>query len=750
MKNNILRLFCLSLISLFSFACQNEKESLSDPRSNTEIMADTLEYLVSTVDPLKNYYESRLRAQYYLDKMNTSSPREKGKLMYLWFKELINAGENKQAITAISNFVQQLNLDINNMDKNSKLIFELLALSHLRDGELENCQANHTGESCIFPLAENSIHQNRQGSTEAIKIYEKILAKFPDDLYSRWLLNVAYVTLGEYPEKVPSQWLIEGLRPNQEGPIQAFKNVATGMGIDVNELSGSVIADDFDNDGLLDIFISSWEHVHPLRLFRNNGDGTFTERTEMGLDGINGGLNIVSTDYNNDGLLDIFVMRGAWLEESGTFPNSLIKNNGDGTFEDVTYSSGLFSLHPTQAASWADFNNDGWIDVFIANETVDEKKGKHPCELYLNNQNGTFTNIAKQAGIAIEGYFKGCTAGDINNDGWTDLYLSNLDGSNYLFINKGGNTTQVTFENITQSAKVEGPSSSFPTWIWDYNNDGLLDIFVSTYYARHMDKVGIDEAIQMLNIKGDIQYPKLYKNIGNNKFADVTEEVGLNRVMFPMGSNFGDLDNDGFPDFYLGTGAPDLRSVVPNLTFYNHQGARFEDITYSSGMGHIQKGHGVAFADFDNDGDQDIYTVMGGAYPGDFFFNTLFENPNEQNNWVTLKLEGTTSNRAAIGARIKVSTRGEAGEKQDFFAVVNTGGSFGCSSLQQEIGLGNATNIDAIEIIWPNKDRSIQKFANVSINKRYHIIEGSNELSLMNQTAFSFTPSEGHHHHHQH
>ena len=356
MKNNILRLFCLSLIGLFSFACQSDKKTQLETRPGTEIMADTLEYLVKNIDPLKNYYESKLRAQYYLDLMNTANPRQKGKLMYLWLKELINAGENKEAIAAISNFIQQLNLDINNMDKNSKLIFELLALSHLRDGELENCQANHTGESCIFPLAENSIHQNRQGSTEAIKIYEKILAKFPDDLNSRWLLNVAYVTLGEYPEKVPSQWLIEGLKPNQDGPVQAFKNVATGMGLDVNELSGSVIADDFDNDGLLDIFISSWAPAHPLRLFHNNGDGTFTERMELGLDGINGGLNMASADFNNDGFLDIYLMRGAWLGDAGIFPNSLIKNNGDGTFEDVTSGAGLLSLHPTQSASWADFN----------------------------------------------------------------------------------------------------------------------------------------------------------------------------------------------------------------------------------------------------------------------------------------------------------------------------------------------------------------------------------------------------------
>lgn len=377
------------------------------------------------------------------------------------------------------------------------------------------------------------------------------------------MLNVAYITLGEYPGKVPSQWLIGGLESTHGASIPAFRNVATGMGLDVNELSGSVCTDDFDNDGFLDIFISSWAYTHPLRFFHNNGDGTFTERTEqLGLEGINGGLNMVSADYNNDGFLDVYVMRGAWLGDAGIIPNSLIRNNGDGTFEDVTFASGLLSFHPSQAASWADFNNDG------------------------------------------------------------------------------------------------------------------------------------------------------------------------------------------FPDFYLGTGAPDLRSVVPNLTFYNHGGERFEDITYRSGMGHIQKGHGIAFADLDNDGDQDIYTVMGGAYQGDFFYNALFENPNEVNSWVTLKLEGTTSNRAAIGARIKVSDSNASGRQQDYYALVSTGGSFGCSSLQQEMGLGDATTIDRIEITWPNREKSIQYFNNVPINKRYHIREGEKKLSPMNQAVFTFKPEEGHHHHH--
>lgn len=743
----------ISCFMLLLVACQSKDQRPVDQADidGTKLMADTLDYLSQRIDPTKNYYASNLRAQYYEDKMKSATPRQMGQLMYFWLKELLNDGSNKKAIVELNSFINQLNLDVNNMDKNSKLIFELLALAHLRDGELENCQANHTAESCILPLADNSIHQIRAGSMGAIAIYEKILARFPEDLNSRWLLNIAYVTLGEYPDGVPDQWLIEGLQPAEEGPITPFKNVASGMGLDINELSGSVCTDDFNNDGLLDIFISSWAPDHPLRVFWNKGDGTFEENPGgIGLEGINGGLNLVHADYNNDGFLDVFVMRGAWLGNSGQQPNSLIRNNGDGTFDDVTYEAGVLSFHPTQSASWADFNKDGWIDLFVANETEGDKNGQHPCELFINNQDGTFTEIAKQANIAIEGYFKGCTTGDINGDGFPDVYLSNLNGTNSLLLNTGELGAKVAFKDITTQAKVSEPFHGFPTWMWDYDNDGLLDIFASSYDSRHMNKVGFDEAIQMLGGSEDVRYPRLYKNNGDNTFSDVTKSVGLNRVMFPMGSNFGDLDNDGFLDFYLGTGAPDLRSVVPNLTFYNHRGERFEDITYASGMGHIQKGHGVAFADLDNDGDQDIYTVMGGAYPGDFFYNTLFENSNENNNWITLKLVGEQSNRMAIGARIKVTTLGADGNAQHFFATVGSGGSFGNSSLQQELGLGGATKIERIEVTWPNSENTTQVFTEVPINQRYELKEGVAELVVMESPSFDFKGMMDHNHHHNH
>ena len=219
---------------------------------------------------------------------------------------------------------------------------------------------------------------------------------------------------------------------------------------------------------------------------------------------------------------------------------------------------------------------------------------------------------------------------------------------------------------------------------WDYNNDGDLDIFVAGYGTRIADV-----AADYLGIPNEGAKPRLYRNDGFGNFTDVTKETGIYRVHLAMGANFGDLDNDGFNDFYLGTGAPLFDAVTPNVMYKNSRGNKFIDVTFAGGFGHLQKGHGVAFGDLDRDGDQDIFLQIGGFFPGDGFSNALYENPGHGNNWITIKLIGTQSNTAAIGAKIKILIKDPMGNRP-IYATVNSGGSFGSSSLQQEIRLANA------------------------------------------------------------
>ena len=189
-----------------------------------------------------------------------------------------------------------------------------------------------------------------------------------------------------------------------------------------------------------------------------------------------GGLNLIPGDYDNDGDLDILVLRGAWVGKAGQHPNSLLRNDGQGRFEDVTFEAGLGEVHyPTQTAAWADYDNDGDLDLYVGNETSPEFTS--PCQLFCNNGDGTFTDIAARAGVTQGGYAKGVAWGDYDGDRFPDLYVSNLLGPNRLYRNNRNGT----FTNLASQLSVTQPLRSFPVWFWDFDNDGTLDLFVASY-----------------------------------------------------------------------------------------------------------------------------------------------------------------------------------------------------------------------------------------------------------------------------
>lgn len=719
-KHYFLYSFIASLVLFTIVGCQP-----GTPEDHTEQMAQRLHKIRDNIDPSANKYANNKRLKYF--KSLAEPERAKQNIQYHTSiaQELLYSGRTKKAISRFKEIKKKIkNLKADIPDRYLTYITEMLAISYLRLGEQQNCLNNHTSASCLIPITENGIHSITEGSEKAIEVYKDILNKHPEDMDSRWLLNIAYMTLGKYPEQVPSKWLIPDSAFTSDYDIKKFADVASKAGVAERGLSGGSITEDFNNDGNIDIMASSWGLEDQLQYFENTGDGSFAKKTEeAGLKGITGGLNLVHADFNNDGYMDVFVLRGAWLANSGRHPNSLLKNNGDGTFSDVTKKSGLLSLHPTQTAAWGDYNNDGWVDLYIGNETT--RNSYHPAELYRNNGDGTFTDVAEQTGVAAMGFIKGVTWGDYNNDSLQDLYISRLGQTNLLFRNLGKQEGSWRFREVARKAGVQAPVKSFPTWFWDYNNDGYLDIFVSGYYTQ----VG-DIAREYLGKDTDATLPRLYENNGDGTFSNVTEQVHLDKILYSMGSNFGDLDNDGYLDFYVGTGDPDLRSLMPSRMFRNNKGENFQEVTTSGGFGNIQKGHGVSFADLDNDGDQDIYMVMGGALKGDTYPNILFENPGHSNNWITLKLRGKESNSAAIGVRIKVAVQTQDNNTRYIYRVVSSGGSFGASSLQQEIGLGaNAESIKYIEITWPTTGKK-QKISPLQMNSTYEIIEGTKPVEI--------------------
>jgi len=196
-----------------------------------------------------------------------------------------------------------------------------------------------------------------------------------------------------------------------------------------------------------------------------------------------------------------------------------------------------------------------------------------------------------------------------------------------------------------------------------------------------------------------------------------------------MGANFGDFNNDGYLDFYLGTGYPAYEGLMPNLLYRNEGGRHFADVTTAAEVGHLQKGHGVAFFDFDHDGDQDIFVELGGAFAGDAYSNALFENPGTGNGWIVVQLVGGDSNRSAIGARIRAQIA-EAGRRRSVFRWVNSGGSFGASPLRQHIGLGSASVIERLEIRWPGT-AAAQEFTDVRPGQHILVREGTQDYTAL-------------------
>jgi FG-GAP-like repeat/ASPIC and UnbV len=574
----------------------------------------------------------------------------------------------------------------------------------MRCGETENCVKCRGVCSCILPIAPAAFHTNPFGSRQAIEHFTECLDRFPDDLEVRWLLNVAHMTLGEYTQKVSPKYLVTMDRYSaSEFDVGQFRDVGALAGVDRFNQGGGAIMDDFNNDGLLDLVVTSNDPTMPMAYYQNQGDGTFEDRTERaGLSKQLGGLNCVQTDYNNDGNLDVFIVRGAWLK----WPErpSLLRNNGDGTFTDVTEQAGL--LHPVNSicATWADYDNDGFLDVFLCCE-------RQANRLYHNRGDGTFEEVAVKAGVQGDGRMcKGAAWIDYDNDGYPDLFLNGSPAQLFR------NNRDGTFTDVTEQMGIRGPFMGFSCWAWDYDNDGWLDIFATSYDRKLEDIVkglqGQPHSRQDTN--------KLYRNLGGKGFQDVTKEVGLDMVFSAMGSNFGDFDNDGYLDFYLGTGDPKLDTLIPNRMFKNVGGKRFAEITASSGTGHLQKGHGVACGDLRRTGDIDLFIQMGGTTPGDRYHNILFQNPGHGNSWLTVKLVGKKTNRPAIGTRIKVVTVGE--KPLTVHRHVSSGSSFGANPLQQTIGLAKADRIAELEIRWPTSGTT-QVFRDLAVNQAVEVTE---------------------------
>lgn len=485
---------------------------------------------------------------------------------------------------------------------------------------------------------------------------------------------------------------------------------------------------DYDNDGWMDIVMLTGQRFGntpkeaTIRLYKNNRDGTFTDVTDQsGLRRSAWAFGITVGDYDNDGFDDLFIT--CWGQ------NILFHNNGDGTFTDVTEKAGL--THAAKrwgtGCTWIDYDRDGRLDLFVSNYMVFDPgkipaRGKDPgcnyrgvpvncgpaglpkeqCALYHNNGDGTFTDVSRQSGISTvrPGYGLTAVAADFDGDGWTDIYVA-CDTTYSLFFrnNHDGTFTEQALESGIALNEDGQEQSGMGLGVGDFNTDGYLDI-LKTHFTEDT--------------------PALYQNNGKGYFRDVTIQSGLGvETRFVCwGAGMFDLDNDGLPDLFYATGMvyPEVEPFkTPRVVYRNLGGGRFEELMDQAGPGITEAhcGRGVAFGDFDNDGDLDILIVNLNEPP-----SLLRNDITGGNHWLKVLLVGTKSNRSAIGATV---VAGYGGRKQAQ-AVLGQSSYLSVNDRRLHFGLGQAASAD-LEIQWPSGAR--EKIAGVPADQLVVVREGS-------------------------
>src|SRR5688572_9125001 len=515
-------------------------------------------------------------------------------------------------------------------------------------------------------------------------------------------------------------------RVGAETGFPTFSDVATAAGITLMNIHGGAAKDyiieangngaaffDYNNDGNLDALIvngSTLDHYkdggHPMvALYKNDGE-RFTDVTaNAGLKTSGWGMGVCVADYDNDGNSDLYI--------TGYGPDALFRNKGDGTFSDVTSTARVSDTRWSTGCAFGDYDRDGDVDLYVANYVAFSEKTIRPrgrnnlCRymgadvfcgpiglvgeadiLYRNNGNGTFTDVTSAAGIKDPNYYGFAVVfNDFDNDGWPDIYVANDSQPNLLYRNKkNGTFEEVGLLSGTALSESGRAQSGMGVATGDYDGNGYLDIFV-TNFAADTDT--------------------LYRNLGNMLFVDSTVAAGLGETSLPQlgwGTSLSDLNNDGLLDIFVANGHvyPQVdglnvgqRYLQPKELYRNLGNGKFQEIARDVSADFVtgRSARGSAVGDYDNDGDLDILSVNVNDRP-----NLYRNDGGNRNHWIGFRLQGTRSNRNAIGARVEL----EAGGRKQIAEVRSGGNYISHDDMRVHFGLGDTQRVDRVRVRWPN------------------------------------------------
>lgn len=659
------------------------------PSASTQRTIDLIDSVMNAENASYNITRNIDRTERYLEAW------ERNEGLSMWKRYIVE--QAKSGNFAQTSIIQQNSfpdgkITEDQLNKGSLIVYELMALGYLR------VAIEHEGQPLILRSQGMTPHSDPQYAQGALQLFELILRKFPERNEQKWYYNLCHMMVGTYPDGVPSQYLIplDSMMDYQQ--TIRYDNTASAKGIEEFRNGGPAVWLDLDADGDQDLLSFSRDLKETVHVYENQ-NGSFTDITKTsGIDGLTGGAIAAPADVDGDGDLDVFVGRGKYQGPLGRSPMSLLINQGDGTLSDEATTSGLTDLKAVVDADWVDYDGDGDMDLFVATEP-DRDQGLP--QYYLNDGTGVFTEGRREVIPQVMREAMRCVElMNLNADSLPDLLVSYLQFRPFLWL-----STDSTMNKVPSPMKWHQSTSAIVPV--DVDNDGDRDLILLPHNMEEGQST-IAFADQMVDQSTEVS-TKLFINQGDTSFIENNEALGTLRWQEAVyAATPVDIDLDGDMDLYVSTGSHAVGEYIPNRLYINDGTGRYSDGTYVSGSAVLSQSYGIAVANVDGDPLPEIFVNGGGFYEGDHAHSILLD-PTSTNdhNYLVIRLEGTSSNRLGIGAKVAIHALDNEGKTRVVYHYPELQHGLAMRQVDLPVGLGAVTAITKVVVTWPDGSEQV-------------------------------------------